>query len=205
MKTCQGTIWVPFETIIQVCVPSANSHLVLYFLTAAGVLYKDDPTIFAWNLINQPRCEEWVNPNCQDDLHNWLATMSAFMKSQDPNHMVTYGVEGFYGPGPHARLNPKPWMSSMGQDWVRNSGIRDIDYLSLHMWPDNWDMSEEEQQRGSGFSEGGFVRHWMLSHVDIAQRELGGKPLVLEEFGKKMAIGSDSDSSLGECRGASGF
>jgi hypothetical protein len=60
------------------------------------------------------------------------------------------------------------------------------------MWPDNWDMSEEEQGMG-GFSDQGFVRHWVMSHVDIAQRELGGKPLLLEEVGKKIATGSMFD------------
>jgi endo-1,4-beta-mannosidase len=25
--------------------------------------YKDDPTIVAWNLINEPRCENWVDAN----------------------------------------------------------------------------------------------------------------------------------------------
>jgi hypothetical protein len=26
----------------------------------SGTLYRDDPTIMAFNLINEPRCEEWL-------------------------------------------------------------------------------------------------------------------------------------------------
>ena len=34
-----------------------------------GRVYKDDPTIFAWGLLNEPRCETWkvwccVHPPC---------------------------------------------------------------------------------------------------------------------------------------------
>lgn len=31
-----------------------------------GRSYKEDPTIIAWNLINEPRCETWLKPANDD-------------------------------------------------------------------------------------------------------------------------------------------
>jgi mannan endo-1,4-beta-mannosidase len=38
-------------------------------------------------------------PECTEMLQNWVEEMSAFVKQLDPNHMVTIGAEGFWGPG----------------------------------------------------------------------------------------------------------
>ena len=32
-------------------------------------VYKDDPTILAWNLINEPRCESWLPANKDCNAH----------------------------------------------------------------------------------------------------------------------------------------
>jgi hypothetical protein len=32
--------------------------------SVTGQLYRDDPTIMAWDLINEPRCESWAVPEC---------------------------------------------------------------------------------------------------------------------------------------------
>ena len=39
-----------------------------------GVPYRRDPTILAWNLINEPRCETWVPSNswCPETLAAWF-------------------------------------------------------------------------------------------------------------------------------------
>ena len=46
--------------------------------------------------------------------------LSSFVKTQDPNHLVTVGEEGFYGPGsPDVGQNPTPgtgqWCSLTGE------------------------------------------------------------------------------------------
>lgn len=38
--------------------------------------YKDDPTILAWNLINEPRCDVWAYANCTLTLHVSFLMMS---------------------------------------------------------------------------------------------------------------------------------
>jgi len=51
-----------------------------------GQRYRDDPTIFAWELMNEP-------DDCPDKLRNaWIAEMSAFVKQLDPNHLVGSGL-----------------------------------------------------------------------------------------------------------------
>jgi hypothetical protein len=32
--------------------------------SVTGSLYRDDPTIMAWDLVNEPRCESWAVPEC---------------------------------------------------------------------------------------------------------------------------------------------
>ena len=48
-----------------------------------GRTYKSDPVIMAWDLMNEPRCT-----GCAAAVQTWIATMAAFLKSIDPNHMV---------------------------------------------------------------------------------------------------------------------
>jgi mannan endo-1,4-beta-mannosidase len=51
-----------------------------------GLTYKDDPTIMAWELMNEPNAQS-------DELRlAWLADMSAYVKSLDPNHLVGSGA-----------------------------------------------------------------------------------------------------------------
>lgn len=41
-------------------------------------------------------------------VQSWIEEMSAFLKAQDPNHLVTVGEEGFYGNGRADGQNPQP-------------------------------------------------------------------------------------------------
>ena len=65
-----------------------------------------------------------------------------------------------------------------GCDFVRNHSIPHLDFCTIHIWPDSWLKSGEEQKLS-------FVQRWINCHVDCCN-ELG-KPLVITEFGKKPA------------------
>lgn len=60
--------------------------------TITGVAYINDPTVFAWELANEPHC----NDGYEDKLgvprgsivRAWVAEMAAYVKSLDSNHMV---------------------------------------------------------------------------------------------------------------------
>ena len=134
--------------------------------TLTGIAYKDDPTILAWNLINEPRCE---TPGCAPKLQSWIEDVSAHLKSVDPNHLITVGEDGFYqadncwadiaNPVPrNGYKNQGPpgsgWPLATGQDFVPNHAPSSIDFLSIHMWPGElWGKRE-----GEGEGEGGRGR-----------------------------------------------
>ena len=41
-------------------------YTVLRKNSVNGRIYKDDPTIFSWGLLNEPRCETWKVSICQE-------------------------------------------------------------------------------------------------------------------------------------------
>jgi len=131
--------------------------------TFTGEAYKNDPTIFSWELANEPRASAATGAA----LHAWLAEMSAFVKSQDPNHMVATGLEGFY-----TNRGPE-WFNNgfTGTDFIRDNALPDIDYATLHIYPDawSWDLNQ--------------TLAWLEQHIQDADTLLD-KPLVLDEFGK---------------------
>ena len=77
------------------------SHLLNRVNFYTGIAYKDDPTIFAWELANEPRCQGSdpypTSPNCDAALiTNWVSEISAYIQALDTNHLVGVGDEGFY-------------------------------------------------------------------------------------------------------------
>ena len=141
-----------------------------------GREYRDDGTIAAWNLINEPRCR-----GCGDALQRWIDEMAAFVKSIDPNHMLTIGEEGFYAadsPSENVDANPAAWAATTGQDFVRNHASPHIDYVTCHLWKDNWGVYAPSVAMNSER----FTREWIRAHEQDAKLLLG-KPLVVEEFG----------------------
>jgi len=112
-----------------------------------GRTYKDDPTIFAWNLMNEPRSDNgWCDQGCMNMIQGWIDEMSGFLKSVDPNHMITVGEEGFYGwDSGREWVNPDAWNGDYGswamksgQNFVNNHAGSNIDYAGIHIWVDNW-------------------------------------------------------------------
>ena len=173
--------------------------------TFTGVLYRDDPAIFGWNLMNEPRCT-----SCGWALSAWIEEMAVFVKSLDPHHMVTIGEEGFYSSScSRVHLNPgsgdrrtgiasSPWALMEGQDFVANHAVREIDFATTHVWPDNWlgfaDYSPWMANEAFDYTKGSdvwrekleYVERWIDAHV--ADAESLGKPLVVEEFGKAVPV-----------------
>jgi endo-1,4-beta-mannosidase len=137
--------------------------------------YRDDPTIFAWELANEPRGTTGTPTRV---ISSWAGEMSSYLKSLDENHLVAVGDEGFLdGPSEHWTYH-----ANNGVDHRALTALPSIDYGTFHMYPETW---------GTGI---GWSERWIDDHLSVA-RELG-KPTVLEEYGVKVtrdALGRVSD------------
>ncbi|KAL3155965.1 hypothetical protein ABBQ32_012960 [Trebouxia sp. C0010 RCD-2024] len=165
-------------------------------------LYKDDPTIFAWDLMNEPRCDcfpdfipvpdSYVScrPECAKKVQSWIDEMSKYLKKADPNHMITVGEEGFYTKGSSGEAsNPGTgWASLTGQDFIANHASPAIDFAAAHIWPDNWETWDVD-----------FLETWIKQHA--ADAKAMGKPFMIEEFGKEVHLESGTQANISSIRG----
>ncbi|PWA63229.1 glycosyl hydrolase superfamily protein [Artemisia annua] len=139
--------------------------------TLTGVMYKNDPTIMAWELINEPRC---TSDTSGRTIQAWITEMAAHVKSIDGNHLLEAGLEGFYGKS--SSQNPG---FNIGTDFISNNQIPGIDFATVHSYPDQWLTNYDDQ------SQLNFLNSWLRTHIRDAQFVLK-KPLLLTEFGKSV-------------------
>ena len=153
------------------------AHLVNRVNTVSGVAYKNDPTIFAWELMNEP------NISCGDDptpthqycdptgkvLRTWIATMSQYIKSLDPLHMVSAGAEA------HGQIPAGDGVQSFqwggSNDPLFTQSVPNVDFFTFHPYPNtswiNLTLQQTKQLIRSITKEGTRL----------------GKPVVMEEYG----------------------
>ncbi len=144
------------------------AHLVNRVNVFTGVAYKDDPFIFAWGLANEPRMRNYESYDDlvgwqPDTITRWAEEMSDYIRSIDPNHLISVGDEGFYA-GRQGAL----YSGEDGVDHEALIGLENIDYTTFHLYPDHW---------GKPVTWG---EQWIEDHLDSARRV--GKPAVLEEY-----------------------
>ncbi|KAL9261779.1 Mannan endo-1,4-beta-mannosidase 2-like protein [Drosera capensis] len=120
----------------------------------------------------------WKRKMCDSKFDNdWIKEMSAFVKSVDDKHLVTVGLEGFYGPKrPKSSMNPSAWVSTIGTDFIRDSQIPTIDFASVHIYPDQWLSTDKVKDKLE------FVKKWMLTHIEDGDTQLK-KPVMFTEYG----------------------
>ncbi|XP_020105315.1 mannan endo-1,4-beta-mannosidase 2-like [Ananas comosus] len=163
--------------------PSIRGYFKTYLRTLLtrknhlnGIEYKDDPAIFAWELMNEPRC---MSDASGDTLQGWVEEMAAYVKSIDKNHLLTIGLEGFYGPSSPSEkqsVNPGKWFGTLGSDFIRNSKVPDIDFASVHVYPDSWLVNADLNEKIN------YISKWVISHIEDGDKELK-KPVLFTEFG----------------------
>ncbi len=122
-----------------------------------GLKYRDDPAVFSWELANEPRRYP----------QSWIDATAAYIKSLDPRHMVTTGSEGAL-PGGEI------------QDFVKTHGGPSVDYVTIHIWPQNWDWFDPKKPSTFRSAEAKSIAYFQAHAREAAAM---GKPLVLEEFG----------------------
>ncbi len=140
-----------------------------------GKKLKDESSVFAWELANEPRCA--TDAQCENNvLYNWAKEMSEYVKSIDPYHMVSVGDEGFfnyeYNSIEEAESN-YVWYGADGVDYDQLMTIDTIDFGTPHFYVDTWNM------KITNGSEEDLL--WLRMHAESAEK--ADKPVVLEEFG----------------------
>lgn len=130
-----------------------------------GKRYIDDPTIMSWELANEPRP---MRPSAVHDYRVWIEDNAEMIKRLDPNHLVTIGHEG--------------WIGTESLDLFEQVHAgRDIDYLTIHIWPKNWGWFESGKM-AEGFPNAvAQTEKYIKDNLAVAVKL--NKPMVIEEFG----------------------
>ncbi|XP_054816916.1 mannan endo-1,4-beta-mannosidase 5-like [Prosopis cineraria] len=141
--------------------------------TITGIAYKDEATIMAWELMNEPRCQVDYSGNT---VTTWVQEMAPYVKSIDSNHLLGVGMEGFYEDSIADRKQYNPGYQ-VGTDFISSNQINETDFTTIHAYPDSWLAGQSEDAQME------FMQRWMTSHWDDSATILK-KPIVFCEFGK---------------------
>ncbi|WIA40472.1 hypothetical protein OEZ86_013828 [Tetradesmus obliquus] len=159
-----------------------------------GLAPKDDPNIFGWSLLNEPRCPGCNEPYQQAIHQDWLSDMASFLRAADPLHLIGAATEGFFVEDRRTLLhwhNPGPGAQCDGEDWFSISTIPQLDYTSIHVYERHMELLP----RPSG-SQGDWPNwihcdwpcyvNWFKNYVQLHEflaKNVLNKPLIIEEFG----------------------
>ena len=121
-----------------------------------GVMYRDDPTIFGYELMNEAQCltGRWAERRA------WVAEMSGYLKSLDPDHLIVPGEWGYRS-------------AAERREWLLDHALPNIDYCDVHNYPRDDTDSFVDSPKGLGE----FIDNRVAAAYSIS------KPLVLGEFG----------------------
>jgi mannan endo-1,4-beta-mannosidase len=124
--------------------------------TVTNVLYKDDKTIMAWELINEAQAPtaKW------NERKAWVEEMSNFVRSLDANHLITSGTWGYRN-------------AVERRAWIEEHRLPNIDFADIHNYPaDDLDSFVDSPQA---------LKEFLANRVAAAYAI--NKPLVIGEFG----------------------
>lgn len=146
--------------------------------SVTGGAYRDDKTIMSWQLANEPRPggSDSVGRANLPGFYAWISETARLIKSLDPNHLVSTGNEGLKG------------CIELEECVVAAHQPTEIDYITAHIWPQNWSWTDPRDLPGTYPVAERNTREYIVQHIDTASRL--GKPLVIEEFGYPRDNGS---------------
>ena len=68
------------------------AFMITHVNAFTGLAARDDPTIMAWQLANEPRAADPTSQPSANEFLNWLRDSAAFIKRLAPNQMVSSGM-----------------------------------------------------------------------------------------------------------------
>ncbi|MDQ3134608.1 MAG: cellulase family glycosylhydrolase [Acidobacteriota bacterium] len=124
--------------------------------TVTGTPYRDDPTIMAYELMNEAQAP----PGRWHERRQWVAEMSAYIKSLDPFHLVTPGTWGYRS-------------AFERRAWLAEHQLPGVDFCDVHNYP--------KDDLDSFVDSGEALRDFIINRAAAAFSI--NKPLVMGEFG----------------------
>jgi mannan endo-1,4-beta-mannosidase len=129
-----------------------------------GTLYREDPVIMTWELMNEPR-----GSNNIPGMQKWIDKTTTLIRQLDPNHLITTGSEG------------NTSGTGAGTDVFNDHNYPNVDYATVHLWVQNWDFYNPMKADSTYGPSVEFATTYIKGQLEKA-RPLG-KPVVLEEYG----------------------
>jgi mannan endo-1,4-beta-mannosidase len=121
-----------------------------------GVLYRDDPTIMGYELMNEAQAPT----GRRHERRAWVAEMSDFIRSLDADHLITPGTWGYR-------------TAFERREWKEEHLLPNVDFVDVHNYPrddqDSWVDSPKALRE--------FIDNRVAAAYSIR------KPLVFGEFG----------------------
>ena len=121
-----------------------------------GIRYSDDPTILAWELMNESTID---TPAGRQARLYWVREMARYIKTFDHNHLVAAGLWGYS-------------MRSERADFIAVHSLRDIDYVDSHLYLQNGQGNVSLQRLYDFLDDRAYLAEQIVR-----------KPLVIGEFG----------------------
>ena len=99
----------------------------------------------------------------------WAADIAAFVRSNDPNHMICMGDVA----------PPYQQLAYWGTDYNANIQVPDIDFGTMHLYPEGWGIPN------TTYSQPAQLNALISPFFDQAlnSTSAAGKPLMLQEYG----------------------
>jgi hypothetical protein len=120
-----------------------------------GVAYRDDPTILAWELVN----ESSAPTRAAASLLGWTERSARFVRELDPDHLIAAGHIGYQ-------------RASARETWLAVQRLPEIDYCDAHAYPTAY-------QRVHDLDE---LARFVDDRIQLAHH-VARKPFVWGEFG----------------------
>jgi mannan endo-1,4-beta-mannosidase len=124
--------------------------------SVTGILYKDDPAIFGYELINEAQSVtgRW------EERRSWFAEMSTYLRSLDADHLIAPGDWGYR-------------TAAERREWLADHALPNIDYCDVHHYPKpDADLFVDSPKALNEFIENRVAAAYSIK-----------KPLVFGEFG----------------------
>ncbi len=131
-------------------------HLLSRRNTVTGTRYVDDPTIFAWELMNESQV---LTARGIAARRRWIGEMARYIKARDGHHLVSAGLLGYA-------------MRAERAEWIAVHQMKEIDYCDSHLYPQASGQVDSPRRLADFLDDRAQLARYVI-----------GKPLIFGEFG----------------------